>query len=273
MFRHSTYDRSLRPLVIAHRGASGLYPENTLPAIIAATRERADLIEIDVRLTKDRHIVLLHDPTVERTTNGAGRVRAMTLTQVKSLDAGFTFTRDNGRSYPFAGKGVQIHLLAEVLTELPNVSFQIELKDNDFALAESVLNAVKMHNALRRIQLATASTRIAQFVRFLEPQACIAHTAIDLLKFVLCTAVCRPYEPCFHAGFIDLPLCLFRNQRLVSRAIKLAAMHDLRVRAYTVNDLDRIKQLVHFGVAGIFTDYPGQARQLLDELLKDTNQP
>lgn len=273
MLRHSTYDRSQRPLVIAHRGASGLYPENTLPALRAANCEGADLIEIDVRLTKDRHVVVLHDPTLERTTNGAGRVRAMTLSQVKKLDAGFTFTRDNGRSYPFAGKGIQIPLLTEVLTALPDAFFQIELKDNEFDLAESVLNAVKLHNALHRIQLATASTRIGHFIRSLEPQACIAHTAIDALKFVLGTVLCRPYEPRFHAGFIDLPLFLFRNPRLVSRAIKLATMHDLRVRAYTVNDLDRIKQLVHLGVEGIFTDYPGQARQLLDELFQDTKQP
>lgn len=273
MLSHSTNDRSLRPLIIAHRGASGLYPENTLPALKAASCEGADLIEIDVRLTKDRQAVVLHDPTLDKTTNGAGRVCAMTLFQVKKLDAGFTFTRDNGRSYPFAGKGVQVPLLTEVLTELPDVDLQVELKDNDFALAESVLNAVKSHNAVHRIQLATASTRIAQFIRSLEPQACIAHTASDALKFVFYTALCCRYEPRFHAGFIDLPLCLFRNQRLVSRAIKLAAMHDLRVRAYTVNDLDRIKQLIHLGVAGIFTDYPGQARQLLDELFDDANQP
>jgi len=263
---------SNRPVIIAHRGASGLYPENTLLALQTAHKDGADLIEIDVRLTRDGHVVLLHDATLERTTNGAGKVSWSTLAEVKKLDAGMRFTRDNGRSYPFARKGIQVPLLAEALAFLPDSMFQVEFKDNNFALAAKALDVIKTHGALHRTQVATASSRIGRFVRAIEPEVVIAHTAVDTLKFVLFAGLGLAYSPCFHAGFIDLPVWLFCTSAMVSRAIRFAAIHSLRIRAYTVNDLDRIKQLANMGVEGFFTDYPGQARQLLDTLFQDRAQ-
>lgn len=254
-----------RPLIIAHRGASGVYPENTILAIKEAYNNGADLIEIDVRLTHDGHVVLLHDAFVDRTTDGSGRVDRLTLVQTQLLDAGFRFTRD-GQTFPFAGHGLKIPVLSEVLAELPTAKFQIELKDNSLALAVKVLEIVRSHQSLERTQIASAFGRLLSFIHKAEQNAVLAHSAFDAIKFVLCALIGHAYSPCFHAGFIDLPLRSCRYQHIVFAATRLAAKQGLRVRAYTVNDLDKMKSLVNMGLQGFFTDYPAEARLLVDAL-------
>src|SRR5690606_30302773 len=100
-------------LVIAHRGASGHAPENTLPAFELALAMGAHALEMDVTLTADDEVVLMHDPTVDRTTDGTGDITTLTLAQVKVLDAGYGFTAPDG-SHPFRGQGIEVPTLSEV---------------------------------------------------------------------------------------------------------------------------------------------------------------
>ncbi len=106
---HGTPDPGV-PLVVAHRGASGIAPENTLPAIDKALLAGADFIEIDVQLTRDRQVVLMHDETVDRTTNGKGKIGEMTADQVAGLDAGSWF----GAEFT----GTKVPLLEEVVAHI-----------------------------------------------------------------------------------------------------------------------------------------------------------
>ncbi len=115
-------------LIIGHRGAAGLAPENTIPAFEAALRHGAHMLELDVWPTGDGAVVVLHDETVDSTTDGAGRVTEMTLAQVQSLDAGYRFTADGGVTYPWRGVGVVIPTLADVLREFPDTPFVMEIK-------------------------------------------------------------------------------------------------------------------------------------------------
>ena len=108
------------PLLIAHRGGSLLRPENTLNAFESAAADwQADMLEFDVRATRAGHCVVIHDPTLERTTNGTGHVAAHTLAQLRELDAGYRFTADGGRTYPFRDCGIRIPTIDEVLERLP----------------------------------------------------------------------------------------------------------------------------------------------------------
>ena len=111
-------DLSARP-VIAHRGASGYAPENTLAAFELAAKQGADAFELDVRLTRDGAPVVVHDETLDRTTNLAGPVRAKTLAELRQADAGFRFTPDRGATTPYRGAGSQMPTLAEVLWAFP----------------------------------------------------------------------------------------------------------------------------------------------------------
>lgn len=132
-----------RPLVVAHRGASGTAPENTLPAIDRALKAGADLIEIDVQLTADGQVVLMHDETVDRTTNGKGRVEEMTAEDIKKLDAGSWFGAE------FAGTGVP--LLGEALAHIGGrTGLLIEIKKKkgfNEGIEEAVIRIIREHEA------------------------------------------------------------------------------------------------------------------------------
>src|SRR5690606_12685783 len=106
-----------------------LYPENTLHAFTRAHGLwHADMLELDVRATADGHCVVIHDPTVDRTTNATGDVASMTLAELKQLDAAHHFTRDGGRTFPLRGQGITVSTIDEVLHALPDMPITIEVK-------------------------------------------------------------------------------------------------------------------------------------------------
>src|SRR5665213_852735 len=115
-------------LVIAHRGNSAFFPENTLEAFQQGMALGADALEFDVRLSHDGKAVVIHDSTLERTTNGTGAVSALTLDDLQRLDAGHGFTRDGGRTFPFRGRGIRIPAFDFVLSAFPGVPMIVEIK-------------------------------------------------------------------------------------------------------------------------------------------------
>src|SRR5829696_2712479 len=116
------------PVNLAHRGASSLAPENTIEAFRLALEAGAGGLELDVHMTSDGHIVVIHDATVDRTTNGTGAVSEMTLHELRRLDAGHNFSPDGGPTRPYRGRGVRVPTLGEVLREFPGVAVNIEIK-------------------------------------------------------------------------------------------------------------------------------------------------
>ena len=140
------------PLLIAHRGGAGLAPENTLSAFQNAVHEwGADMLEMDVRSTLDGEVVVIHDDTVDRTTNGTGRVADLTLEQLGKLDAGFHF-RDPMGVHSFRGNGVTIPRFEEVLDALPGVRMNVEAKDG--RSAPGLVDIILRHGAQDRVLVA-----------------------------------------------------------------------------------------------------------------------
>src|SRR5919204_389354 len=121
-------DATARP-VVAHRGASAGAPENTADAFELAIRHGADALELDVRLSADGVPVVIHDATLDRTTDGQGPVSGRTAAELQRLDAGARFTRDGGRTFPFRGQGSRIPTLADVLRAFPEVPLLVEIKE------------------------------------------------------------------------------------------------------------------------------------------------
>jgi prepilin-type processing-associated H-X9-DG protein len=117
-----------RPLVIAHRGGGGLIPENTLEAFEYSARMGVDVLELDVHSTSDGALVVMHDRSVDRTTDGHGRINEMTLGEIKKLDAGYSFSPDDGQTFPFRGKGITVPTLEEIFAAFPETTFNIEPK-------------------------------------------------------------------------------------------------------------------------------------------------
>ncbi|HYD53536.1 MAG TPA: glycerophosphodiester phosphodiesterase family protein, partial [Gemmatimonadaceae bacterium] len=143
-------DPSAHP-VIAHRGDSAHVPENTLPSFDRALALGADAIEFDLRLTRDGTAVVLHDPTLDRTTSGTGAVRDLTLAEVRAVDAGARFTPDGGRTHPFAGQGLTVPTFEEMLDRYRERPLLIEVKVPE-VVAEARRLIVR-HGATRRVVL------------------------------------------------------------------------------------------------------------------------
>ncbi len=118
-------------LVIAHRGGRSLGPESTLYTFQRAVKLGVDVIEIDIHSTRDGHLVIIHDRTVNRTTNGSGPVAGFTLKELQALDAAHRWSPDKGRTYPLRGKGIAVPTLAEAFTALPTTRFNIEIKESN----------------------------------------------------------------------------------------------------------------------------------------------
>ena len=145
-------DPQARP-VIGHRGNRAHAPENTLASLREAVALGADAVEFDLHVSRDGVLVLMHDPTLERTTNGRGLVATHTAAELRALDAGANFTRDRGQSYPWRGRGAAVPTFDEAVEALPStLPFIIELKTP--AAAPLIREAIRRHDIARRVIVA-----------------------------------------------------------------------------------------------------------------------
>ena len=162
------YLQGNHPLVMAHRGDSANIPENTLQAYQDAYDLKVDVIETDLRITKDEQIIFFHDKKVNRTTNGKGLVISHTLADLKKLDQGHWFEgkeKDEGK-FPFRGKGFQIQSLEEILTRFPNIRFNMDIKDKDPRAPKLLAKKLKELDSEERVMV--GSFHHKQLKRFRE---------------------------------------------------------------------------------------------------------
>ena len=171
------------PHLFGHRGASAHAPENTLPAFERACQAGVPYLETDCHATSDGEIVLLHDPEVNRTTDGEGRIGTLTFAEVERLDAGFRFTPDDGRTFPFRGTGVRIPRLVEVLERFADARINLEVKSDLPAVAEEVVRIVRRTGATERMLLAAGEDGVLEHIRKLDPGTALGSSLSDLVAF------------------------------------------------------------------------------------------
>src|SRR5690606_32073069 len=148
MSRDSVLARA--PLLIAHRGGAGLGPERPAAACLDGARGwAADMRELDVHASADGHCVGIHDSTVDRTTDGSGPVAEKTLAELRELDAGYRFTTDGGRTFPFRDRGITIPTIEEVLEALPDMPITVEVKAA--AAQQPLFDAIRRFGATDRV--------------------------------------------------------------------------------------------------------------------------
>jgi glycerophosphoryl diester phosphodiesterase len=247
-------DLAARP-IIAHRGASGFAPENTMPAFSLAIEQGADAIELDVRLTADQVPVVVHDATLDRTTDGRGEVRACSLAELTKLDAGARFTPDKGRTFPFRASSIRIPTLTEVLRAFPEVSFLVEIKE--VAAQEPVRQVVLAERAAERCVF--ASEHHAALDVFRASPFTVAASGAEigaLYRGVLLRRVPQavPYQT------LSVPE-RYRGLRVPTpRFVAAARRLGCPVHAWTVNEPSVARQLWNAGVSGIVTNFPARIR-------------
>ncbi len=252
-----------RPLVIAHRGGAGLWPENTLYAFGRAAELGVDVIELDVRATADGALVVFHDATVERTTEGRGRVGEMTLAELKRLDAAYRWTPDGGKTFPLRGSGVGVPTLEEVFAALPGMRFNIEPKRGTSSLSKALCRVVRERSMSEKVLIASFTQGVLDEFRRECPGVATSAGPAEVSKFLALseTGLGASYSPPMQA--LQTPEHAGGVRVIDAGFVAAAHERNLRVHAWTVNDPARMSGLAELGVDGIMTDYPDQLMALL----------
>ncbi len=244
-------------LVVAHRGAALAAPENTMEAYRLAVEMGADAIELDVQLTADGKLAVIHDETAERTTDLNGTVASMTMKQLRSADAGHRFEALDG-SFPFRGRGLKVPTLAEVLTWLPaGIGLVVEVKAR--AATGPAIAALRGS----RVQAEGGATLISFDERAIEE----AHELDPGIPTGYLLVPSQPIEAALvyavehghgavHPWDGDLGLD-------PSSILQLASAYGRQMGCYVVNDPGRMQQLAALGLWGFVTDAPDVGRQAL----------
>ncbi len=254
-----------RPRLFGHRGAAAVLPENTLPSFARAVAEGARYLELDVHATADREIVVIHDATVDRTTNGSGPVSQLSLAALQRLDAGYRFTTGGG-AYPARGQRISVPSLAEVLDAFPGVPLNVELKQVEPPIVDLVVDLVGARGATTRVLLAGARDVLMPALR----HACAAHAiptnfaADEVAEFVrrVTDGRLQGYRPPGRA--LQVPPDWHGIALITPATVDAAHGLGVEVHAWTINDADEMTRLLDMGVDGIMTDDPALGRRILD---------
>ena len=249
-------------LVIAHRGGRALGPEHTLQTFRRAVDVGVDVLEMDVRLSVDGELVLHHDRTVNRTTDGSGPVDSLTRTQLQALDAGYRWQDDDG-SYPYRGQGYRMSTPTEVFEAFPDQRMLIEIKPGDPTAAAALCEAVRGAGMQDLVTVASFSTDIQRAFRAACPEVLISAAAGDMIGYELCHLLRLDglYAPDFE--LFQVPEQIGPLALVDKRFISVARQRNLPVQVWTVNEEEQMERLVDLGVDGIVTDHPVRLLNIL----------
>jgi len=254
-----------RPLTFAHRGGAGLWPENTLEAFRGAIALGCSHLETDLRLSRDGQIVLFHDPTLERTTDGIGDVSSHTLDQLRRLDAGYRFS-PHGRGFPRRGQGLQIPTFAELVAAAPaGVSFNVEIKERGHPdLPEALWEFVQRHEIADRIVVAAEHHSLLESFRELsEERIATSATKRECLKFWLASGLGLSSGLAIRYQALQIPVSVSGWRFLTPRLLQAAHRLGIAVHVWTIDEPAEMTRLLDLGVDGIMSDYPDRLLEVV----------
>jgi glycerophosphoryl diester phosphodiesterase len=272
---------------MAHRGNSAEVPENTRAAFEdAAKLDGVDVIETDVHLTRDGNLVFFHDPVVERTTNGHGKIKDKTIAELKALDAGYNHVDAEG-SYPFRGKGYTIQTVDEILAAFPGQRFNIDIKSRDprapALLARKLVDLGIEDGPGSRVLV--ASFWDAQIRRFREASS--MPTSAGTMEVV--RHVWRVNKWAKKHSKVDIPREIAQEDVLGKKVpyiaiqvpekfwivnvvsngkwfVDVTQAMGIAVEVWTINEPDPMRRLLGWGVDGIFSDSPAKLVAVMEAL-------
>ena len=256
-----------RPLHISHRGGSEVLPEDTIFAYqFAISLYQTDVLEIDVHRTSDGVLMVMHDETVDRTTDGAGAIRDLTFEQIRRLDAGYRFTSDGGKTFPYRGRGIVVPTLDEVFRAFPDTLTNVEAKQIHPGIEEDIARMVLELGMVEKVCLGSFDDNSAEILRGLVPDACHYAPESMATQFYAATRVSL-------GGAFPLPVDAFAlpptsGILTVVDDGMLNAAHDRNkaVWVWTINDEAEMKRLYELGVDGVMSDRPDLLAKVMTEL-------
>ncbi len=266
--KDSLYFAGRRPRIMAHRGASGTCPENTMLSFKQALSDGADVLEMDVQVSEDGEAVVIHDPSVDRTCNAHGLVRQFKYSALCKFDAAYRYTADGGITFPFRAKGVCLPRFEDVLRDFPRTPINVEIKDSSPVLISRMSQLLRKYGRFDEgsVLVAADSHQIMQAFRKAAPEAITGSSSREVYRFVI--GSCLHLPDCFirPAGYaFQIPATKKGLSIAGATVIKRAQDMGAEIHVWTVNDPLQMKSLIKLGVDGIFTDHPALMKNLLSQ--------
>lgn len=258
------------PYAFAHRGGAKRWPENTLLAFRGALELGYTHIETDVHMTRDGHIVCFHDAVLERTTDGVGFVRDLTLAELRELDAGYRFTPDGGLTFPFRGQGCTVPTLEEALALDPRLCLNLEMKQREPDMVPTLLRFLVEHDVSHRVLVASAQDDLtARFRKLRDERGLTLPTSPGvrgILAFWLSVRFGVNRFARFDFDALQVPVTQGPLRVVDRRFVEAAHAHGIHVHVWTIDDPDEMRRLYALGVDAVMTDQPEVLLTVLREV-------
>ncbi|MFA6241104.1 MAG: glycerophosphodiester phosphodiesterase family protein [Candidatus Hydrogenedentales bacterium] len=257
-------------LLGAHRGGELMWPENTVLCFKEAAKTFPGiLLETDARMTADGAVILMHDGEVNRTTNGTGKIEELTLAQIKALDAGYSFTKDGGATYPYRGKGVTVPTLAEALEAAPDSNFLVEFK-GPAALADACVKIIRDTKAQDRVLIASFKPETMARTREIAPElpTCYDFTSGAALLSALRGDAWAAYKPT--SDVLSMDVDMLPQFQLKPEDIKAIRAKGIKFQIHTLNEPGIMRTYLDLGVDSILSDAPDLLAKAIDEWKKES---
>lgn len=223
-------------------------------------------LETDLRMSRDGEIVLMHDATLERTTNGAGAVSSLTLAELKGLDAGYHFSPD-GRTFPARGQGHVIPTLSEVVTALPGVCLNVEIKERGRPdLPRALADFIERHALTDRIIVAAERHALVKdFRRLSHGRVATSASRRECLTFWLGARLGVTGLMSIRYQALQVPVMAGNVPFLTPRLLRAAKRRGLGVHVWTIDEPGEMHRLLDAGVDGLMSDYPDRLLDAVHE--------
>lgn len=256
------------PEVIAHRGGNGQWPGETMRALREAAKLKVDVLEIDVFISADSKLVLMHDHEVKKTTEGKGVINELRSDYLQALNAGHKWSAD-GKNHPYEKVNVRlteyhdlrVPLLKDVFDEFPDARMVIEMKKSDRSPAESLSKMIGESGMTNKVLVASFVGKFMNEFRRLSPEVATSFSrSKGDVKRLISGKPLSDDDPT-NPRAAQLPYELVTEE-----VVRRAHERKIMVHAWTVDALDKMYLMKTRGVDGIITDYPGPLLAILDRV-------
>lgn len=221
------------------------------------------MLETDIHATLDGALIVRHDPIVDTTTDGAGRICDLTLAQIKALDAGYTWTADGGQTYPFRGLGITIPTLEEVFQAFPQARLSIDIKPQAPSVVDALCQVLRLYAKLDQVVIGSFHDSQLRRFRMLCPEVDTAAGVAETRSFFFLSRARISWLFGSPAKAFMIPEYAGRLHVVTPGFVRQAHARGLQVHVWTVNEVDDMRRLIDWGVDGVITDYPSRLMALL----------
>ncbi|KLT15394.1 glycerophosphodiester phosphodiesterase [Neobacillus vireti] len=268
--KEKSFFKNDRPMVIAHQGGELLAPSNTIPAFTNAANMGVDVLDTDLHITKDGYLVAIHDPTVDRTTNGQGKIADMTLTEIQELDAGYHFKDLQGK-YSYRGKGAYIPTAEELFQQFGEFRWSMEIKDDNPSsrydeMAKKLWALIQKYQMEDKIFISAFDQNIlSTFDNYAKGRVAISAGKQEVTKFVIFHKFFLRdlYQPQVDA--FQIPTNSSGFDLTDKKLIDGAHRRGMKMDYWTIDDPKIMQKLIDAGADGIQTNRPDLLLKLLEK--------